>query len=116
MTNGKVWGHTELLFSNPIVEFHRIEVNAGFECSTHKHEHKWNGFYVEKGALEIHVIKNSYALTDVTVLTAGQFTTVRPGEFHKFVCKEDCVAFELYWPELLSEDIVRQNVGGTAKL
>lgn len=112
MIAGKVWGKTELVYNNPIVEFHRIEVNAGYECSTHKHEHKWNGFFVESGTLEIHTVKNNYNLVDITTLHAGDFAVVKPGEFHKFVCREDCIAFELYWPELLSEDIVRQNTGG----
>ena len=111
---GKVWGHTEAILQNPVVEFHRISVQAGYRCSTHKHSYKWNGFYVETGELEIHVIKNDYELTDVTVLGQGQFTTVRPNEYHYFVCTQDCVAFEIYYPELLSEDIQRQNVGGAA--
>jgi mannose-6-phosphate isomerase-like protein (cupin superfamily) len=112
MKQGKVWGDTKLIFNNPVVEFHRIEVNQGYECSTHKHEHKWNGFFVESGQLEIHVNKNNYDLVDITTLNSGDFTVVRPGEFHKFVCTKDCVAFELYWPELLSEDIIRKNTGG----
>jgi hypothetical protein len=62
--------------------------------------------------LEIHVRKNNYELTDVTVLRAGDFTSVRPGEYHYFVCTEACSALELYWPELLSEDIKRKNTGG----
>jgi mannose-6-phosphate isomerase-like protein (cupin superfamily) len=72
---GKVWGVTEALLQNPVVEFHRIEVNKGGECSTHKHAHKWNGFFVEEGELE------------------------------------NTIAFEIYWPELLSEDIQRKSVG-----
>ena len=111
---GKVWGQTEAILQNTVVEFHRISVQAGYRCSTHKHSYKWNGFYVETGELEIHVIKNDYELTDVTVLGRGQFTTVRQNEYHYFVCTQDCVAFEIYYPELLSEDIQRQNVGGAA--
>jgi hypothetical protein len=42
--------------------------------------------------------------------------TIRPGEYHYFVGKTDhgsiAVAFEIYYPEELSEDIVRENVGG----
>ena len=109
---GKVWGTTELIFKNPVLEFHRINVKAGYKCSLHKHEHKWNGFYVVSGTLEIHVQKNDYALTDVTVLKAGDFTTVKPGEYHEFICTADCHAFELYWPELLSTDIKRKDHGG----
>lgn len=109
---GKVWGDTSVLIQNSNVELHKINVKAGFRCSEHKHEHKWNGFYVISGTLEIHVRKNDYDLVDVTTLRAGDFTSVRPGEFHWFQCIENCVALEVYYPEALSEDIVRRNVGG----
>ena len=109
---GKVWGDTSVLVQNSNVELHKINVKAGFRCSEHKHEHKWNGFYVVSGLLEIYVRKNDYDLTDVTTLRAGDFTSVRPGEFHWFNCIEDCLALEVYYPEALSEDIVRRSVGG----
>lgn len=108
---GKVWGETWTILQNPLVEFHRISVKAGYRCSTHKHSHKWNGFFVESGTLEIHVKKSDYALTDVTVMKAGDFSAVKPGDVHWFQCTEDCVAFELYWPETLSEDIQREDAG-----
>lgn len=109
--SGKVWGETCAIMQNPLVEFHRITVNAGSRCSTHKHVHKWNGFYVESGILEIHVKKSDYDLTDVTILKAGDFCQVKPGEYHWFVCAERCVGFEIYWPEVLSDDIERLDVG-----
>jgi mannose-6-phosphate isomerase-like protein (cupin superfamily) len=112
---GKVWGDTSVLIQTPLTELHKINIKAGYRCSEHKHEHKWNGFYVISGVLEIHVAKNNYDLTDVTTLRAGDFTTVRPGEFHWFNCVENCVALELYYPEALSEDIVRRSVGGVSK-
>ena len=83
---GKVWGDTSVLIQNSLTELHKINIKAGFRCSEHKHEHKWNGFYVISGVLEIHVAKNNYDLIDVTTLRAGDFTTVRPGEFHWFNC------------------------------
>ena len=109
---GKVWGDTSVLIQNSLVELHRINTKAGYRCSEHKHAHKWNGFYVISGTLEIHVRKSDYDLTDITVLRAGDFTTVRPGEYHWFSSITDCSALELYYPETLSEDIVRKSVGG----
>ena len=50
---GKVWGETREIFSNPNFELHRIEVNKGAFCSKHKHIHKINAFYIEKGKLKI---------------------------------------------------------------
>ena len=111
MKAGKVWGETRSLLQNPVVEFHRIEVNKGGECSTHKHSHKWNGFYIENGELEVHVYKNDYELGDKTILYSGDFMSVKPGEYHLFKANENTLAFEIYWPELLSEDIQRRSVG-----
>jgi hypothetical protein len=50
MKAGKVWGQTELLEANGVLEFHRIEAKAGGVCSKHKHKFKWNGFFVEQGS------------------------------------------------------------------
>jgi hypothetical protein len=40
---GKIWGSTELIHANSVLEFHRIEFRAGYKCSEHTHLHKWNG-------------------------------------------------------------------------
>lgn len=109
---GKVWGTTCPIEQNASLEFHRIEIKAGFECSKHCHQHKFNGFMVESGELEIHVWKNNYDLVDITVLKSGEYTKVPPGEYHKFVCKQDTICYELYWSELSHDDIVRETVGG----
>ena len=114
MKSGKVWGQTTKIFSTPFVEFHRIVVLAGYRCSKHKHEHKWNAFYVEQGKLRVHVFKRDYDLVDETELGKGDFMVVRPGEYHYFVGLEDVLAFEIYYPEALSEDIVREVAGGRA--
>lgn len=114
--SGKVWGQTELIFSNPALEFHRILANANTHCSKHQHQHKWNGFYVESGKLVIRVWKNDYDLIDETVLEAGDFTAVAPGEYHQFEALADTVAFELYWAAALDpSDIKRDTVGGKSK-
>lgn len=109
---GKVWGNTEPLFCKNNVEFHRIETNKGGYCSKHCHEHKFNAFYVESGSVKIKVWKNEYDLVDETVITKGQMTTVKPGEYHLFESLEDSVVYEIYWVELSTTDIVRENVGG----
>lgn len=112
MISGKIWGKTELLLANGVLEFHRIEAIAGGKCSKHKHHYKWNGFYVESGHMVIRVWKNDYALVDETHLYAGDFMQVKPGEFHQFEAIEDTTAFELYWAEFDHNDIQRENVGG----
>ena len=111
--SGKVWGMTELIHANAVMEFHRIEADRGSFCSKHYHKHKWNGFFVESGTLKIRVWKNNYALVDETILYKGDFAVVAPGEFHQFEALEDTVAFELYWAaELNHGDIQREDVGG----
>ena len=109
---GKIWGHTSPLFNKNNVEIHRIECNAGTFCSKHKHDHKYNMFFVEKGRLEINVWKNDYDLIDKTVVGPQQTCIVSPQEYHLFRCIEDTIAFEIYWVEIDKKDIIRDNVGG----
>lgn len=111
MKSGKVWGETKLLHANGVLEFHRIETVKGGVCSKHKHQFKWNGFFVESGKLLIRVWKGDYDLVDETILEPGDFTQVKPGEYHQFEALEDTVAFELYWAEFNHNDIVRETVG-----
>lgn len=111
MKQGKVWGVTELIHANGVLEFHRISIDAGGTCSKHRHKYKWNGFFVESGKLLVRAWKNDYDLVDETVLEAGEFTQIKPGEFHQFEALEDTVAFELYWAEFDHSDIERETVG-----
>lgn len=111
MISGKVWGKTKSIEANGVLEFHRIEARSGGVCSKHRHKFKWNGFFVEKGKLLIRVWKKNYDLVDETILQAGEYTKIAPGEYHQFEALEDTVAFELYWAELNHNDIERETVG-----
>ena len=111
-TAGKVWGNTQKIFARNNVEFHRIFVKEGGYCSNHCHKHKHNGFWVERGALSVEVAKNDYGLVDVTLLMAGDYMEVAPGEFHRFKALQDTVAYEIYFVELDANDIVREDHGG----
>ena len=110
MISGKQWGVTECLLSNHAVEFHRLEVLPAAKCSEHKHDHKFNGFYVEQGKIELTVWRKS-GTVDKTTLKEGDFAVVAPGEFHQFRGIETAVVFEIYWLGPLSEDIDRRTVG-----
>ena len=109
---GKVWGTTRCLFIKNNTEIHRITINKGGFCSKHKHQSKFNGFFLESGKLKIKVWKNNYDLCDEIIMNPGDFTTVNPMEFHQFEALQDCIAFEVYWSELDPEDIQRDNCGG----
>ena len=111
MKAGKIWGQTELIHANGVLEFHRIEYKAGYKCSEHEHEFKWNGFFVESGKMIVRVWQNDYDLVDETLLLPGDFTQVKPGCVHQFEGVEDGVAFELYWAEFNHNDIRRRSVG-----
>jgi len=80
---GKVWGTTRELFKNPFCEAHFINVAPNSFCSKHKHNNKFNAFYVISGELVIKVWKNDYDLCDETLLQEGDFTIVRPNEYHQ---------------------------------
>ena len=109
---GKIWGSTQSLFLNNNVEIHRIEAKQGGYCSKHKHEHKYNAFFVERGQLKITIWKNDYDLVDETIISDQQMSTVKPCEYHMFEAMEDTIAYEIYWTEISPEDIVRENCGG----
>jgi len=110
-TAGKIWGNTELIHANGVLEFHRIEYKAGYKCSEHLHEHKWNGFYCESGQMIVRVWQDDQDLVDETILGPGDFTQVKPGKIHQFEGIENGVAFELYWAEFNHDDIVRRTSG-----
>ena len=111
MKAGKIWGQTELIHANGVLEFHRIEYKKNIACSKHKHEFKWNGFFVESGKMMVKVWQKDYDLVDETILNPGDFMRVKPGVFHQFIGLEDGVAFELYWAEFDHNDIKRETVG-----
>jgi len=113
MKAGKIWGKTELIHANGVLEFHRIEYKKNVACSKHRHNYKWNGFFVESGKMMVRVWQQGKqeGLIDETILNAGDFTRVKPGLFHEFIGLEDGVAFELYWAEFSHEDIERESQG-----
>jgi len=111
-TQGKIWGKTQDIFKNSNFELHRIEAKKGGFSSIHCHVYKFNAFYIEKGSLKITIYENDYNLIDETIITKGELTIVKPGNYHKFEAIEDTVCYEIYWAELNHQDIERKNVGG----
>ena len=110
---GKIWGSTSKIFDKNNVQVERMILNSNSFCSKHKHNHKFNMFFVEKGKIKVSVWKKSYNLVDVTVLESNQCTIVPPGEFHQFeVLEENSIVFEFYWTETNDNDIERETVGG----
>lgn len=111
MKAGKVWGTTEQIEANGVLEFHRIEMKKGGVCSKHLHKYKWNGFFCESGQVIIRCWKKGYDLVDETILNPGDYTKIPPGEPHQFVCTQEGVSYELYWAEFNHNDIEREVTG-----
>lgn len=111
MKQGKVWGETIEVKSNEDFSLHRLVIKAGGICSKHKHDFKYNGFFVETGKLIIRAWKNDYDLVDETILTDLGYTEVAPHEYHQFEAIEDTVCYEFYFQKPISEDIVRESCG-----
>ena len=70
---GKIWGQTELIHKNGVLEFHRIDYKAGYKCSEHEHKYKWNGFFVESGKMLVRVWQDDQGLVDETILNGMDF-------------------------------------------
>lgn len=109
--SGKIWGSTQELFNKNNVEIHRIEIQKNTRCSKHKHEHKYNIFFVESGKILVKEWKNDYNLVDETILTTGEMCSIKPGNFHEFHGLENSIVYEIYYVELSTQDIIRENTG-----
>jgi len=114
MRQGKKWGYTTEIFRNAIVSAYHLEINKGGFCSEHRHEHKFNLFYVTSGKLEITIFREN-DVKDITVLQKGQSSAVPPGFWHKFKGLEDTECIEIYQVLLIEPDIDRRTEGGIKK-
>lgn len=109
----KVWGRTTALLQTPLVEVHRIDVRPEMRCSWHKHERKWNAFVLICGEMEIEHESGEMMGSINLRSRIGNFYVVPPGDYHRFVTRAaPAAALELYYPDTLSEDIIRRDVGG----
>jgi quercetin dioxygenase-like cupin family protein len=112
MKTGKIWGKTQEIFKNFNFEVHNISIRKGGYCSKHKHVFKYNMFFVISGRLKIKVWKNDYKVCDETILEKGEKTVVGPGEYHQFEALDRTKALEIYYPESIQKDIIRESKGG----
>lgn len=118
-TETKPWGTTTLIENHQNTTVHALEIVPGGYCSLHFHERKHNAFLVQSGRL---VLSFGEDEGGALVLGPGEYYSVPPGVYHRFSNqgREPVKAHEWYWPDEpsaspLSEDIVRNDVGGVAK-
>jgi len=111
MRQGKKWGYTTEFFRNAMVSAHHLEIRKGGHCSEHKHEHKYNLFYIVSGELEITIWRDE-EMKDVTIIGPGQSTAVPPKFWHSFRAITNVNCIEIYQVLLIEPDIERRTEGG----
>jgi quercetin dioxygenase-like cupin family protein len=109
--SGKVWGETTPIIVRDSFEVHRIRGLAGGYSSVHSHQYKYNLFYVDCGKMCIRVWRDN--LCDTTILQRGESTIIEPNLRHQMEFLQDTVAYEIYWPREINNDIIRYSQGGT---
>ena len=103
----KTWGEKNNIFENDTCEVSVLHLEPFQRCSWHRHESKYNLFYVQKGRL---ILKLEDGETEVL---PGQIFTTVPGEFHEFQTRElETICIEVMYVQYDKEDIVRTTVGG----
>lgn len=112
-TQGKVWGLTTEIYRSFNFSAHHLSINQYGYCSKHRHQHKYNLFYVLKGRLKITIWRDGHP--DITVLIPGQTSAISPGFFHQFEGLENTECIEIYYVFLEEPDIERESQGGIKK-
>ena len=111
MKKGKIWGTSKEIFTKNNVSIHRIEIKKDSCCSKHYHKYKNNIFFVEKGKILVRHWQNDYDLIDETILAEGEICNIPPCHYHQFIGLDDSIVYEIYYVELLDNDIFRENCG-----
>jgi quercetin dioxygenase-like cupin family protein len=111
LKDGKIWGETSEIFKKNNVSIHRILIKKDHFCSKHKHDYKYNIFYIESGKIKIQHWQTDYDLMDETIISTGESCSIPPKHYHKFIALEDTIAYEIYYVELFDNDISRIDCG-----
>ncbi len=107
----KIWGERVLLRKDSTHANSLLSIDPGMECSWHRHQAKFNLFYVISGKVGI-VTEEPGLGKQETSLTAGQCFTTKPGQWHKFVAYEHSLVIEEMYVDYDEGDIERQTTGG----
>ena len=107
----KIWGERWLIRQDSTHANSVLMLNAGFECSWHRHQAKFNKFVVLKGLIGIVVGENGQQ--HITHLRPGNEFTTKPGQWHKFQAYENSIVVEEMYVSYDEGDIERETVGGT---
>lgn len=117
VASNKPWGVARWTHVGPIVEVMHASIRRGGYSSRHRHNRKFNDFYVLSGMLNIsfYEIGTAVAPHNVVTLSPGQRLTVLPGVWHRFDALTDVELMETYWADVSpgEGDIERVDVGGS---
>ncbi len=103
----KTWGEKWNFFQNDLCEVSYLDLRSNQRCSWHRHQEKYNLFFVLTGIL---YLKTEWGVAEVQ---QGEIFTTRPGEWHEFQTHEKgCTLIEVMYVVYNSEDIERKTLGG----
>jgi mannose-6-phosphate isomerase-like protein (cupin superfamily) len=103
----KTWGTRWNAFGNSTCEVSILDLNPNQRCSFHRHQQKYNLFFVIRGEL---FIKTTWGIEKID---QGQVFTTRPGEWHEFQTHTlPALVMEVMYVQYDPEDIQRDKLGG----
>jgi len=103
----KTWGEKWNIFENDTCEVSILKLQPQQRCSWHRHQAKFNLFYVIGGTL---YIKTDWGVSEVR---QGEIFTTKPGEWHEFQTHDDdALIIEVMYVQYEAGDIERDKLGG----
>lgn len=106
----KIWGERWLVRKDSTHAVSGLLIKAGYRCSWHVHETKFNIFVVLRG--QIRLIISEMGKRVPVVLKAGESFVIKPGQWHEFQGVEDAIVIEEMFVKYDESDITREIVGG----
>jgi len=105
------WGEKLNIFCNDLCEVSILDLVPNQRCSWHKHNAKYNLFYVLEGELFIKTDKG------ISRLREGESFTTRPLEWHEFqTASIPTKIMEIMYVRYDPEDIQRETLGGSIEV
>ena len=106
----KTWGEKWNIFCNDLCEVSVLKLESHQRCSWHRHQTKYNLFWVISGELRI---KTEWG---IAIVEHNQAFTTRPGEWHEFQTHDlPTWVIEVMYVHYDPEDIERERLGGPLK-
>lgn len=103
----KTWGEKWNIFQSDLDEVSYLDLRSWQRCSWHRHQAKYNLFFVVEGEIWI---KTTDGISHVR---KNEIFTTRPGEWHEFQTHEHPARIiEVMYVKYAAEDIERTEIGG----